>query len=137
MLKNLISDQRPFRSVLKYTVSRETVVKDKILLSKTTLCCPSGSNYPFHNKMSIHQTNQSHLDLSCIRKDILIYFRKSSPAKMVDVASVPLMDDMEGDEGMGRKDMEGGGLESDFSYNNNVAGASKHIRLGIEIQQWK
>ena len=56
---------------------------------------------------------------------------------MVDVASVPLMDDMEGDEGMGRKDMEGGGLESDFSYNNNVAGASKHIRLGIEIQQWK
>ena len=28
---------------------------------------------------------------------------------MVDVASVPLMDDMEGDEGMGRKDMEGGG----------------------------
>ena len=56
---------------------------------------------------------------------------------MVDVASVPLMDDIEGEEGMGRKDMEGGGLESDFSYNNNVAGASKHIRLGIEIQQWK
>ena len=54
---------------------------------------------------------------------------------MVDVASVPLMDDIEGDERMGRKDMEGGGLESDFSYNNNVAGASKHIRLGIEIQQ--
>ena len=53
---------------------------------------------------------------------------------MVDVASVPLMDDMEGEEG--RKDMEGGGIDSDFSYNNNVAGASKHIRLGIEIQQW-
>merc|ERR1712088_463934 len=32
---------------------------------------------------------------------------------------------------MGRKDMEGGGLEKDFSYNNNVAGASKHIRLGF------
>ena len=47
---------------------------------------------------------------------------------MVDIASVPLMDDME--EGEGRKDMEGGGIDSDFSYNNNVAGASKHIRLG-------
>jgi len=48
---------------------------------------------------------------------------------MVDIASVPLMDDME--EGEGRKDMEGGGIDSDFSYNNNVAGASKHIRLGF------
>ena len=47
---------------------------------------------------------------------------------MVDVASVPLMDDVEGEEG--RKDMEGGGIDSDFSYNNNVAGASKHVRLG-------
>ena len=50
---------------------------------------------------------------------------------MVDIASVPLMDDME--EGEGRKDMEGGGIDSDFSYNNNVAGASKHIRLGTTI----
>ena len=50
---------------------------------------------------------------------------------MVDVASVPLMDDME--EGEGRKDMEGGGIDSDFSYNNNVAGASKHIRLGTTM----
>ena len=50
---------------------------------------------------------------------------------MVDTASVPLMDDME--EGEGRKDMEGGGIDSDFSYNNNVAGASKHIRLGTTI----
>ena len=50
---------------------------------------------------------------------------------MVDIASVPLMDDME--EGEGRKDMEGGGIDSDFSYNNNVAGASKHIRLGTII----
>ena len=50
---------------------------------------------------------------------------------MVDVASVPLMDDVQGEEeGMGRKDMEGGGIDSDFSYNNNVAGASKHVRLG-------
>ena len=49
---------------------------------------------------------------------------------MVDVASVPLMDDVEGEEG--RKDMEGGGIDSDFSYNNNVAGASKHVRLGIK-----
>ena len=50
---------------------------------------------------------------------------------MVDVASVPLMDDVEGEEeGVGRKDMEGGGIDSDFSYNNNVAGASKHVRLG-------
>ena len=50
---------------------------------------------------------------------------------MVDTASVPLMDDME--EGEGRKDMEGGGIDSDFSYNNNVAGASKHIRLGTTV----
>ena len=50
---------------------------------------------------------------------------------MVDIASVPLMDDME--EGEGRKDMEGGGIDSDFSYNNNVAGASKHIRLGTTV----
>ena len=56
---------------------------------------------------------------------------------MVDVASVPLMDDVEGEEeGMGRKDMEGGGIDSDFSYNNNVAGASKHVRLG-KTQHWK
>jgi hypothetical protein len=51
---------------------------------------------------------------------------------MVDVASVPLMDDVEmEEEGVGRKDMEGGGFDSDFSYNNNVAGASKHVRLGF------
>ena len=60
---------------------------------------------------------------------------------MVDVASVPLMEDIEGEEeGMGRKDMEGGGIDSDFNYNNNVAGASKHVRLGltcIQGQQWK
>jgi FtsH-binding integral membrane protein len=47
---------------------------------------------------------------------------------MVDIASVPLMDDIEGESRKG--DMEGG-LESDFNYNNNVAGASKHIRLGF------
>ena len=47
---------------------------------------------------------------------------------MADTASVPLMEDMD-DEGP-RKDMEGGGLENDFSFNNNVAGASKHVRLG-------
>lgn len=57
---------------------------------------------------------------------------------MVDVASVPLMDDVEGEEeGMGRKDMEGGGIDSDFSYNNNVAGASKHVRLGKKEQHWR
>jgi len=48
---------------------------------------------------------------------------------MADTASVPLMEDMD-DEGP-RKDMEGGGLENDFSFNNNVAGASKHVRLGF------
>ena len=47
---------------------------------------------------------------------------------MADTASVPLMMDMEGGE-----PTKGGvetGLEKDFNYNNNVAGASKHIRLG-------
>jgi len=48
---------------------------------------------------------------------------------MVEIASVPLMDDIEGDENR-KGDMEGG-LENDFSYNNNVAGASKHVRLGF------
>jgi len=48
---------------------------------------------------------------------------------MVDTSSVPLMMDMEGGEAD-----KGGietGLENDFNYNNNVAGASKHIRLGF------
>merc|ERR1719402_2122836 len=40
------------------------------------------------------------------------------------------MDDMDGEEGR-KGDMEGGGLENDFSFHNNVAGASKHIRLGF------
>ena len=48
--------------------------------------------------------------------------------KTSDTSSVPLMMDMEGEE----SDQGGveAGLEKDFSYNNNVAGASKHIRLG-------
>jgi len=49
--------------------------------------------------------------------------------KISDTSSVPLMMDMEGEE----SDQGGveAGLEKDFSYNNNVAGASKHIRLGF------
>jgi len=42
---------------------------------------------------------------------------------------MPLMDDIEGEEPKG-KGVESG-IEEDFSYNNNVAGASKHIRLGF------
>ena len=49
-----------------------------------------------------------------------------------DTSSVPLMMDMDGEE----ENMGGveSGLEKDFSFNNNVAGASKHIRLGRLIQ---
>ena len=52
---------------------------------------------------------------------------------MMETSSVPLMADIEGepDEGMTNKSrgLEAG-LENDFAYNNNVAGASKHVRLG-------
>merc|ERR1711935_197362 len=47
----------------------------------------------------------------------------------MDISQMPLMDDIEGEEPNG-KGVESG-IEEDFSYNNNVAGASKHIRLGF------
>ena len=46
---------------------------------------------------------------------------------MMDTTSVPLMMDIEGGEAdVNNKE----GVENDFAYNNNVAGASKHVRLG-------
>lgn len=50
----------------------------------------------------------------------------------MDTSSVPLMMDIEGEEeSVGpRKGVEAG-LENDFAFNNNVAGASKHVRLGF------
>merc|ERR1719370_370878 len=46
----------------------------------------------------------------------------------MDTTSVPLMMDIEGgEENIDNK----AGLENDFAYNNNVAGASKHVRLGF------
>jgi len=48
---------------------------------------------------------------------------------MVDIAQMPLMSDIEGEE-MSGKGVESG-LEQDFGYNNNVAGAAKHVRLGF------
>ena len=49
---------------------------------------------------------------------------------MMDTTSVPLMMDIEGgEENIDNK----AGLENDFAYNNNVAGASKHVRLGRTI----
>jgi len=47
----------------------------------------------------------------------------------MDISQVPLMDDIEGEELKG-KGIESG-IDQDFSYNNNVAGAAKHIRLGF------
>ena len=49
----------------------------------------------------------------------------------MDTSSVPLMMDMEEEEEDNHKSrgLEAG-LENDFAYNNNVAGASKHVRLG-------
>ena len=49
----------------------------------------------------------------------------------MDTSSVPLMDDIEGEE-VGQSKTRGmeAGLDNDFAYNNNVAGASKHVRLG-------
>ena len=49
---------------------------------------------------------------------------------MGDTAAVPLMDDMEEEIGVGEKAGLEAGLAGDFAYNNNVAGASKHVRLG-------
>ncbi|XP_023338547.1 protein lifeguard 4 [Eurytemora carolleeae] len=46
---------------------------------------------------------------------------------MAASASVPLMEDIEGGSDL----EEGGGLKNDFAFNNNVAGASKLIRLGF------
>jgi len=46
---------------------------------------------------------------------------------MMDTTSVPLMMDIEGGE---ENTDSKAGLENDFAYNNNVAGASKHVRLG-------
>jgi len=48
---------------------------------------------------------------------------------MVDIAQMPLMDDMEEEGGLD-KGVEAG-MEKDFNYNNNVAGASKYVRLGF------
>merc|ERR1711994_510680 len=54
---------------------------------------------------------------------------QSRAARMMDTStSVPLMMDIEGgEENIDNK----AGLENDFAYNNNVAGASKHVRLGF------
>ena len=51
---------------------------------------------------------------------------------MMETSSVPLMMDMEGQEDEGGNKSQGleAGLKGDFAYNNNVAGASKHVRLG-------
>lgn len=50
----------------------------------------------------------------------------------MDTSSVPLMMDIEGEEERGgsSKGVEAG-LDNDFAFNNNVAGASKHVRLGF------
>ena len=51
----------------------------------------------------------------------------------MDTSSVPLMMDMEEEEEDNVNHKSRGleaGLENDFAYNNNVAGASKHVRLG-------
>ena len=50
---------------------------------------------------------------------------------MVDTSQVPLMMDVDDEEP--EKGGVESGLEKDFSYNNNVAGASKHIRLGQSL----
>ena len=51
---------------------------------------------------------------------------------MMDTStSVPLMMDIEGgEENVDNKSR----LEDDFAYHNNVAGASKHVRLGESRQ---
>ena len=51
---------------------------------------------------------------------------------MMDTStSVPLMMDIEGgEENLDNKSR----LEDDFAYHNNVAGASKHVRLGETAQ---
>ena len=51
----------------------------------------------------------------------------------MDTSSVPLMMDIEG--GGGEEDVDNKPrLEDDFAYHNNVAGASKHVRLGERIR---
>merc|ERR1711874_602961 len=54
---------------------------------------------------------------------------QSRAARMMDTStSVPLMMDIEGgEENLDPKSR----LEDDFAYHNNVAGASKHVRLGF------
>jgi len=56
----------------------------------------------------------------------------------MDTSSVPLMMDIEGEEERGgpSKGVEAG-LENDFAFNNNVAGASKHVRLGEAFNFYK
>ena len=50
---------------------------------------------------------------------------------MMDTSAVPLMMDVEGgEENLDNKPR----LEDDFAYHNNVAGASKHVRLGENWQ---
>ena len=53
-------------------------------------------------------------------------------ARMMDTSSVPLMMDVEGgEENIDNKPR----LEDDFAFHNNVAGASKHVRLGEDRQR--
>ena len=51
---------------------------------------------------------------------------------MMDTSSVPLMMDVEGGEDNIDNKAR---VEDDFAYHNNVAGASKHVRLGEDKQQ--
>ena len=50
---------------------------------------------------------------------------------MVDTSQVPLMMDVDDDEPSKGGVESGLGLERDFCYNNNVAGASRNVRLGM------
>merc|ERR1712241_681799 len=54
--------------------------------------------------------------------------RREQSQRMMDTSAVPLMMDVEGgEENLDNKPR----LEGDFAYHNNVAGASKHVRLGF------
>ncbi len=50
---------------------------------------------------------------------------------MASTSSVPLMSDVEGQETTTTDDRLEAHMEKDFAYNNNVAGAARHIRMGF------
>ena len=62
----------------------------------------------------------------------IFLFKMAATANM---STVPLMMDVEGQDHMADDDHDEPSIKNDFAYNNNVAGAAKHIRMGKKVKR--